>query len=37
MCFFPAALVSGCDQLAAEGLVDRLIYGWSGTAPNLLK
>ncbi|KAI7836601.1 hypothetical protein COHA_009559 [Chlorella ohadii] len=27
----------GCDQLAAEGLVDRLIYGWSGTAPNLLK
>ncbi|KAI3425234.1 hypothetical protein D9Q98_009002 [Chlorella vulgaris] len=27
----------GCDQLAAQGLVNRLIYGWTGTAPGFLK
>ncbi|EFN53785.1 hypothetical protein CHLNCDRAFT_36346 [Chlorella variabilis] len=27
----------GLDQLAVEGLVDRLIYGWTGTAPGFLK
>ncbi|PSC74812.1 transferase [Micractinium conductrix] len=27
----------GADQLSAEGLVDRLIYGWTGTAPGFLK
>jgi hypothetical protein len=28
---------AGLEQLAAEGLIDRLIYGWAGTAPGLLK
>lgn len=27
----------GFDLLAAEGLVDRLIYGWTGSAPGFLK
>ena len=30
-------LRAGADQLSAEGLVDRLIYGWTGTAPGFLK
>lgn len=28
---------AGFDLLAAEGLVDRLIYGWTGSAPGFLK
>ena len=30
-------MLSGYDQLAAPGLIDRLIYGWSGTSPGILK
>lgn len=30
-------LPPGFDLLAAEGLVDRLIYGWTGSAPGFLK